>query len=91
MADIPWTEAQAQSLRDLMSQKAVGEPALAHLSALSVDQVKALLVSSEHGLPRHFYSHDIMVHAGRRLIHRLQGLLDVSAPGVGLQHSAPPS
>ena len=79
MADIPWTEAQAQSLRDLMSQKAVGGPALAHLSALSVDQVKALLVSSEHGLPRHFYSHDIMVHAGRRVLQRLQALPDAQA------------
>ncbi len=91
MSDTPWSEEQAQTLRDLMSQKGLSEPQLAHLGALSLDQVKSLLMSSHQGLPRHFYSHDIMVHAGRRLIHRLQGLLDVSAPGVGLQHSAPPS
>jgi hypothetical protein len=66
-----WSFEQGERLRSLAQAQGLLPEHLAHLSALSMDQVQELLNSRAEGLASCFYSAQIKRHAGNKLLDRL--------------------
>lgn len=66
-----WSSAHAERLRLLMQDKGWDEARLALWAALSVRQVQALCVGETASGDRVFYTEQIKLHAGLRLIAKL--------------------
>jgi hypothetical protein len=66
-----WSFTQGERLCSLAQAQGLLPEHLAHLSALSMDQVLELLNSRAEGLSSCFYSAQIKRHAGNKLLERL--------------------